>query len=141
MAQERAERSPLHAPHPVTQSRRVSACMESNDIWNLCFFSRQHCQRWNERMASLAMHEVPTTLPNNRKNFGRDAVIPLRRPGAHPNDAHSLDHFFLWQRSIRAVWGSCKNCDVDASARETTPYFINVCFNAPYIAEVSRSHH
>src|SRR6266705_1719476 len=115
--------------------------MECDDIWCLRFFSCQHCQRWNECVAALAMNEIPCAIFDTRKHLRGDAVVTLRGPGPHTNNAHSLDHFLFGQWSSLGMWHSCKNRDTDSSTRKTTSNFIDLRFNTTYIREISRSHH
>src|SRR6266568_228115 len=79
--------------------------MESDNIWDLRFFSCQHCQRWNECVAALAMNEIPCAIFDTRKYLRGDAVITLRGPGPDANDAHALN-LFLLGRGVAEVYGT-----------------------------------
>src|SRR6266700_5409678 len=115
--------------------------MESDNIWDLRFFSCQHSQWWNECMAALAMNEIPCAIFDNRKYLRSDAVVTPRGPGPNTNNAHSLDHFLLRQWSSQGIRYGCKNRNVDSPACKTAYNFIDVRFNTTHIREISRNYH
>src|SRR5712691_3278066 len=107
MSQERAKQPPLDASYTVTKTRRVTPGMKSDNVWDLCFFSREHCQRRNKGMTTLTVDEIPCAVFDNGIHLRRDVVVLLRRPGPNSHDAHAFDFILPGKWSSKVLWCGC----------------------------------
>src|SRR5260370_8016466 len=86
------------------------------------------------------MDEVPLTTPSDGIDLRRNIVVTPWRPGANPNDTHSLAHFLFGKWSGIRMWGSCQECEIDSTLHETAPGLMNMRFQASHVRKPPHRH-
>src|SRR5216683_515527 len=87
------------------------------------------------------MDEVPPTTPSDGIDLRRNIVVTPWRPGANPNDTHSLAHFLFGKWSGMRMWDSCQECEIDSILHETASGLMNMRFQASHVGKVAWRHH
>src|SRR2546430_14539608 len=90
-------------------------------------------------MTALAMHNIPLSSFDDGIHLRRDVVISLRWPGLNAEDVHSLDFLFSGKRKM--MRHSCQKRNINPVTHKTTPDFVDMRFDPPYVGEVARRYH
>ncbi len=101
--------------------------VERDHVGDLCSPGREHCERRDEGMVALAMHDIPGFIGDDAGNARRKVIITLRGPGAHPPEAHAVDLLLAGRRPVRSVVRTVMSAPACASRRVTS----DTCVSTP----------
>jgi hypothetical protein len=98
-----------------------------------------HGEQWHWVIDALAMHKVPSALPDHSRNPGGKVIISLAGPGRDTHDWDALNRLFSWQ--LPGPVG-CEHGDFETPQRgQATGNLIDVCLNPAEFRKVTWADH